>query len=131
MREKLGLGDGRKSDGAVGFKAIPKKSLHFASSRFRESLMEISMLTQENSLSNFVDNQEDIEILFTSMSPSVVEFFQNSFNKTRFTKSVKNLDWKLGDTLKVIGQDNSVITQELADKCINEGKPEAEEAEDI
>lgn len=56
MRLKFGLGDGEKSDGAIGFKPIRQKSLHFESSRFRESLMEISMMTQENSLSDFVAN---------------------------------------------------------------------------
>ena len=55
--------------------------------------MEISMLCQENSISDFVDNLEDIELMFTSMSPAVVEFFENGYNVTRFTKKVKNLDW--------------------------------------
>jgi len=65
--------------------------------------MEIAMLCQENSISDFVDNLEDIELMFTSMSPAVVEFFENGYNVTRFTKKVKNLDWKLGNTLNVIG----------------------------
>jgi hypothetical protein len=33
------------------------------------------MLCGENSVNNFVDNLGDIEILFTSMSPAIVEFF--------------------------------------------------------
>lgn len=65
------------------------------------------------------------------MSPTIVDFFQNSFNKTRFTNNVRNLDWKLGETLSVIGQERSIITQELADKLINDGKPEASESEEV
>ena len=99
MRLKLGMGDGKKTEGSIGFKSVRQKSLHFPSSRFRESLMEISMMTQENSIIDFVSNMEDIEILFTSMSPATVDFFGNAFNTTRFTNKVKNLDWQLGDTL--------------------------------
>lgn len=44
------------------------------------------------------------------MSPATVEFFENGFNETRFTKKVMNLDWKIGKTLNVIGQNDSVIT---------------------
>lgn len=72
---KLGMGDGQKVQGNIGFKSIRNKSVHFTSSRFRENLMEISMLTQENSIIDFVQNLDDIQILFTSMSPATVEFF--------------------------------------------------------
>ena len=61
--------------GDLGFKSIMKKSLHFRSARYRESLMEIAMLCQENSTNDFIENLEDIKILFTSMSPAIVEFF--------------------------------------------------------
>jgi len=57
------------------------------------------MLTQENSIIDFVQNLEDIKILFTSMSPATVEFFSNAFNTTRFTNNIRNLDWRLGETL--------------------------------
>ncbi len=69
------------------------------------------MMTSENSIADFVDNLEDIQILFTAMSPAVVEFFQDGYNVSRFTKAVKNLDWKSGETLQVIGQQHSVINQ--------------------
>ena len=55
--------------------------------------MEIAMLCQENSTKDFVENLDDIKILFTSMSPSVVEFFENGFSTTRFSRKIKNLDW--------------------------------------
>ena len=58
--------------------------------------MHIAMLCLENSLKDFVDSVADIEILIASMSPTIVEFFENAFNETRFTKKIKNIDWKLG-----------------------------------
>lgn len=99
FRLKLGLGDGVKVEGSIGFKSVRQKSLHFESSRFRENLMEISMLTEENSIIDFVRNLGDMKILFTSMSPAIVEFFDNAFNASRFTKNVRNLDWHTGDKI--------------------------------
>lgn len=69
-----------------------------------ETLIEISMLCEENSITDFVDNQEDMRILLYSMTPPVTEFLNNAFIKTRFTKKVKNLDWEAGSTLKVFGE---------------------------
>ena len=125
------MGDGVKVEGGIGFKGIRQKSLHFKSSRFRENLMEISMLTQENSLTDFVQNLGDMQILFTSMSPATVEFFQNSFNTTRFTRVVRNLDWRLGDTLKVIGTPSSAMTAGLAGKLLYGDKQKGTESEDV
>ena len=65
--------------------------------------MVIAMLCEENSMKDFVANLDDISILIGSMSPTIVEFFENGFNETRFTKKIKNLDWKLGRPLKVFG----------------------------
>ena len=53
------------------------------------------------------------------MSPATVEFFENSFNETRFTKSIKNLEWKLGETLKVFGQVSQIVTEAQADEKLN------------
>jgi len=55
------------------------------------------------------------------MSPATVEFFDQGFNETRFTKKVRNLDWKLGTTLKVIGQNDSVLTTKEANKLVSGG----------
>lgn len=82
------------------------------------------MICEENSVNNFVDNLADMEVLFESMSPAIVEFLQNGFNETRHTKSIKNLSWKLGDSLKVIGQQGSTISEKQANKIVTNGKPD-------
>ena len=66
-----------------------------------------------------MENQQDVIVLFNSMSPATVEFFENSFNETRFTKSIKNLEWKLGETLKVFGQVSQIVTEAQADEKLN------------
>ena len=78
-----------------------------------------------------MQNLGDMRILFTSMSPAIVEFFDNAFNVTRFTKVVRNLDWELGDSLEVFSTNSSAVTQKLAGQLTNEGKPKAEESDEI
>ena len=55
------------------------------------------------------------------MSPATVQFFENAFNETRFTKSIKNLDWKLNTSMKVVGQVSQVITEKSANETLNSG----------
>ena len=96
LRSKIGRGPKSSERGDFGFKTVLKKSVHINAMRYRECLMEISMLCSENSIENFVDNLQDFTILIDSMSPTIVNFLQNSFNETRFTKKIKNIDWKQG-----------------------------------
>lgn len=79
-----------------GFQSITKKSLHFNNARFRDILMDISRLSKENTLGNFVENLEDLSILFEQMSPSVTSFFEDCFLETEFCANVQNADWKTG-----------------------------------
>ena len=85
------------------------------------------MLCEENQINDFVENLEDIEILFKSMSPATVEFFQNAFNQTRFTKRIKNLKWRMGDRLKVFGTQSSVVNEKIAALGISKRNEENDE----
>lgn len=112
----------KQENGKSGFKSILKKSLYFSSMRYRECLMEIAMLCEENSMENFVDNLHDFTILISCLSPTIVNFFENSFNETRFTKKINNIDWqqrKTGSKIKVIGKQDSVITERKASALLN------------
>ena len=51
------------------FDSIQRKSLWFESSRYHETLMMIAMLCNENSLSDFINDQNDLAVLINSMSP--------------------------------------------------------------
>ena len=92
--------------------------MYFKNSRFRDILMDLALMCQENAINNFLDNIEDIKLLFTSMSPSTVKLFENGFKITRHTESIKNADWKQGDSLVVIGAQSSVIMEKDANKLI-------------
>ena len=80
--------------------------------------MEMAMLCKENAINNFVENLEDIKVLFVSMSPAVVAQFENAFKSTKFTESVQNADWRIGEQLEVIGQMSSIIMEKDANKQI-------------
>ena len=77
----------RVVEGNKGNKSICLKSVHKKNSdlKFRDILMEISMLSEKNSISNFVNNIDDIAILFSHLTPAVNEFFTNSFIETHQT----------------------------------------------
>ena len=72
--------------------------------------MEIAMLCPENSVGDFVDNLADIVVLFSSMSPTIVSFFEKGFSETRFTGKIRSLDWSLARPLKVFGNMSSDMT---------------------
>lgn len=73
-------------------------------------LMEIAMMCQESSLSDFVGNLTDFTVLLDSMSPAVREFIQNGFKQSVNTAKIKNLDWKIGDQLKVVGSHTMLMS---------------------
>lgn len=84
MKEMIGirvLPEGK----TAGLKSITRKSLHFKSTRFHEILMEIAMMCQENSLTDFVGDLADFKVLLDSMSPVVRDLMSNSFKETRYT----------------------------------------------
>ena len=41
--------------------------------------MEMAILCRENSIDRFVDNMDDIEIIFMSMSPAEVDLLDHAF----------------------------------------------------
>ena len=79
--------------GIRGLKTICNKTLWFKNSRFRECLMEISLLCQETSFGTFADNIDALNVLLKSNSHSVLELMENGFNTNKFTERIKNIDW--------------------------------------
>ena len=51
----------------------------------------------------FVEDLEDLSILFEQMSPSVSAFFEDCFLETEFCQNVQNADWKTGEPYVVFG----------------------------
>ena len=66
----------RKSEAtaSMGFNSILHKSVHYNNTRVRDCLMNITMLSQENTLNMFTDNLIELSILFETMSPTVNAF---------------------------------------------------------
>ena len=72
--------------------------------------MKIMMLCDETQLSDFVENIEDLEILFVQLTPIVSEFLDNSFNENYYTKRIKNINWKAGSNLEVFGSHSQITS---------------------
>lgn len=83
--------------GDDAFNSVLKKSLRVVNSRFREVLIQMAMICSENSIDNFIENLDDMEILLNSKSQSVYDLFNNAYKKNRFTDSIKMCEWKLGE----------------------------------
>ena len=81
--------------------------------------MQMAILCRENSIDRFVDNMDDIEVIFMSMSPAEENLLDNAFKQTRFTDSIKNADWRVGKTLEVIGDMSSIMTEKDSNKKIS------------
>ena len=67
------------SEEAEGFQSLLRRSLHLSNSRFKEVLMDIATWTGHNALGLFVDSLNDLEILFNSPSPIVLNFLEHCF----------------------------------------------------
>ena len=63
--------------------------------------MEMTIMCQVNSQMDYVGDLKDIIALLNSISPAVLDFFANSFKESCYTKEIKNLDWKIGEPLRV------------------------------
>ena len=80
--------------------------------------MEMAILCRENSIDRFVDNMDDIAVIFKSMSPAEENLLDNAFKRTRFTDAIKNADWRVGKGLEVIGNMSSVMAEKAAIKKV-------------
>ena len=131
LRSKIGQCPKNIEPGHKGFKSILKKSVHLPAIRFRECLMQIGMLCDENSMESFVENLCDLTKLTQEMSPTIVSFFENSFNETHFTKKISNIDWeKSSKRFKVIPKPKPILTTKAANLYLNKGV-KAEDSEKI
>ena len=112
--------------GSMGFKSIMAKSIHFThNARYREVLMEIANQCKENTITNFVNNIDDIKILFQSITPAVHEFFEDGFIETGFTTNVKNAEWQKERTLEVFEGNSVIISENKANKKLAKQKESA------
>ena len=112
----------RKVGDAKGFQSILKKSLHFDSSRFRDEMLKLTSLnSSENTMGLFVDDLDDIKILFHQMSPQVKILLDDCFVKTVRCASIMNADWETGTPFMVFNLSSSLIDHETANYAITDG----------
>ena len=84
--------------------------------------MEIAVMCSENTIGNFVSNVDDMRILFDSLSPAVLEFFENGFLETQQTAKVKNADWRMKVTLEVFEGNSAIMNEVKAGKMLKQNR---------
>ena len=82
----------KKKQGIKGFRSILNRSLWMKDPRYKECMMELSMLCQESQLSNFLDDCEDLSILLDSHSQTTQTFLSECLVENRFTKKLYSLE---------------------------------------
>ena len=82
--------------------------------------MEIAFWSGRNLLGSFVDNLTDLEILFNSASPQVVNFFDNCFQRTPYCLQVNSVEWKAGQDFAVLALDYSKVDESEVDQYMKE-----------
>ena len=61
-----------------------------------------------------------MEILLNSKSQSVYDLFNNAFKQNRFTDSINMCEWKLGESVNVLGRQTSVINERVLQELISD-----------
>jgi len=80
-------------DKKAGLKSVLYKSLYNNSSRIRDCLLSITNMSQECSITNFCETQEDFSMILKNWSSGALELIQDSFLSTHFTKKIVNTKW--------------------------------------
>ena len=81
--------------------------------------MKITKLCMEdNRLSLYLNNLDDLQAVFESISQEAVEFFDDCFYHTSFCLAVQNAEWKKGRPSLVFNQTRSVINQTKVNEAI-------------
>ena len=67
------------------------------------------LLKEDNRLSLYLNNLDDLQVVFESISQEAVEFFDDCFYYTFHCNQVKNLDLKQGQPFFVSSMNSSII----------------------
>ena len=108
------------SEEAKGFQSILRRSLHLSNSRCKEVLMDIATWTGHNSLGSFVDSLKDLETIFDSPSPQVIDYLENCFQTTADCQKVENVEWSSGVEAFVFYLETSKINEAKTKDAIKE-----------
>ena len=71
----------------------------------------------------YIENQDDLAIIFDNGSQYVTAFLEDCYLETEFCTDVKNADWQAGENLFVFGKNSSIIREKEANIEITGGKP--------
>lgn len=83
--------------------------------------MSITNMCEECQLSDFAQNQQDMQILFENVSGNFLELVQDSFVETFYTKKIMNVLWYTETNKVTFRLNKSIITEnECEYKIVNE-----------
>ena len=87
------IGKKVKEKYGVGFKSIMKKSVYQRSTQWMEYLIQFAMLADDISIETFVDSLDELKIMFNSLSPIVVRYFEQAFIRSKECSNIQRVEW--------------------------------------
>ena len=90
-----------------------EKTLASKSKEIRDSYMKILESSNELCVSDFANDQKDVEVMLKQYSSNLHNFFQNRMNETSLTQNLTEFTWPSQTTRELITfrQDTPVLSQ--------------------
>ena len=107
-----------------GYFPIALKSVHFAKEKYRDLLIQISLLCRETDITMFVNSLDDLNELFVKINPKLNMFFESAFTDTKYCKQLDTLESDQIDELVVVPSSNSYINANELIKLMQNQKHE-------
>mmetsp|Transcript_36577 Transcript_36577/g.48017 ORF Transcript_36577/g.48017 Transcript_36577/m.48017 type:complete len:96 (+) Transcript_36577:1809-2096(+) len=90
------------------------------------------MMCRDTQLIDYVENLEDLQVLFESMTPVIADFLDDAFMESYYTQLVTNMNWNVGKTLCVFGSHSQMTSNMTATMAIHGGvAPKAVDSQKI
>ena len=70
--------------------------------KHRDILIQISLLCRETEITTFVNSLDDLNELFTKVSPMLDKFFSQAYCDSRHCEEIDTLEWNSNDSQVVI-----------------------------
>ena len=85
--------------------------MHFEKEKYRDLLIQISLLCRETEITTFVNSLDDLNELFVRINPNLNLLFEKAFTETRFCDQIDTLVSDNFDELRVVPSVTSFVDE--------------------
>ena len=96
--------------------------MHWQKEKYREVLIQLSLLCRETEITTFVKTLDDLNMLFKKVTPILHRFFDQAFAVTRHCEKIDTLDWVSTERHRVIPNNASFVSAEVINQMLKDQK---------